>query len=180
MKTITLAQLTDKLRAIRGARPITITALTDARARKTGNPYAEVLKLARVNGIVNVDYSAAVERQQARDEQPVGFAARPHAWGDRVDETPLRAHRETGKLYLTIKPQRVVDKPVYFGRNPTSGALVSVPKATVEPFLPAKRSNAAAQGVEHEVFSRDYALSGIVSAVIDGETYRIRAERAAG
>lgn len=174
-KTISVGQLADILRSVVGAKPVTISALTDTRARKTGNPYAEVLKLTHVNGFVNVDYSASVERQQAKDEQPVGFAARPHAWGDRVSNTPLRAHRKTGKLYLTIQPRRILDKQVFFGRNPSSGALVSVPKTTIAQFLPEKRSAAPSQGVEHEVVTRDYALDNLTAITLNGQAYRIRA-----
>ncbi len=174
-KTISVGQVADLLRSVKGARAVTISALTDTRARKTGNPYAEVLKLTKVNGFVNVDYSASVERQQVKDGQPVGFEARPHAWGDRVENTPLRAHRKTGKLYLTIQPKRIVDKQTFFGRNPTSGALVSVPKAVIAPFLPEKRSAAPSQGVENEVVTRDYALDNLTSITINGQAYRVRA-----
>lgn len=170
--------MADLLRTVSGAKPVTISALTDTRARKTGNPYSEVLKLTHVNGFVNVDYSASVERQQTKDGQPVGFEARPHKWGDRVGNTPLRQHRENGKLYLTIQPKRILDKQVFFGRNPTSGALVSVPKSVIAPFLPEKRSAAPSQGVEHEVVTRDYSLENITAITLNGQAYRVRADGA--
>lgn len=173
-QTITVSQLADKLRAIKGARALSITALTDTRARKTGNPYAEVLKLCRVNGMVGVDYEGAVERQQAKDNQPVGFAVRPHPWGDKVCSA-MRQHRVNGKLYLTIKPERVLDKPVFFARGKESGALVSVKKENVQAFLPVKRDAAPAQGTLNEVLTRDYALSSITAITLDGQTYRVRA-----
>ncbi len=174
-KTISQSQLADMLRSVKGARALTISALTDTRARKTGNPYSEVLKLTKINGFVGVDYGASVERQQAKDGQPVGFEAKQHPWGDKVEGTPLRAHRKTGKLYLTLQPKKVIDRQTFFGRNPASGVLVQIPKATIAAFLPEKRSAAPSQGVEHEVLTRDYALDNITAISLNGETYRVRA-----
>lgn len=176
MTTLTPTELGEALRAIKGARALTITALTDTRARKTGNPWSEILKLSRVNGMTGVHYAAAVERRQALEHQPVGFEAR-EPWYERVCGT-LGQHLKTGELYLLIKPERVLDRPTYFGRNPNSGVLVQVPKAAVEPFLPVHRSAAPAQGTLTEVPWRTYALRNIVSAVLDGTLYRIRAPRA--
>ncbi len=171
--TISVSQMADLLKQIKGARPLTISALTDTRARKTGNPYAEVLKLTHINGFVGVDYAASVERQQTKDGQPVGFEAKRHAWGDKVCSA-LRQHRTNGKLYLTMQPRKVLDKQVFFGRNPSSGALVQVPKARIASFLPEKRSAAPSQGVEHEVITRDYSLDNITAITLDGQAYRVR------
>ncbi len=172
-KTISQSQLADILRAVKGACPITITALTDAKARKTGNPYSEVLKLARVNGMTGVDYTAAVERQQEREGKEVGFEARK-PWYTRVCGT-LGEHDKTKELYLLLKPNRTIDKPVFFGRN-AEGVLIQVPKAKVAPFLPPYRSAAPSQGVDKEIAWRTYGLAGISQISIGGERYWVRAD----
>lgn len=170
-KTISVSALADILRAVKGACPVTITALTDAKARKTGNPYSEVLKLARVNGMTGVDYAAAVERQQEREGKEVGFEARA-PWYDRECGT-LGKHKKTGELYLLLKPNRTIDRPTYFGRN-GAGVLIQVPKTKIADFLPPYRSAAPSQGVDKEIPWRTYGLAGISQIAIGGQRYRVR------
>lgn len=177
-KTISVGELADILRAVKGACPITITALTDADARKRDietktrpNPYSEVLKLARVNGMTGVDYAAAVERQQEHEGAPVGFEARK-PWYTRTHPA-LGQHDKTKALYLLLKPNRTIDRPTYFGRN-EAGVLIQVPKARIEAFLPTYRSAAPSQGVEKEIPWRTYGLDGISQIAIGGQRYRVR------
>lgn len=170
MKTINQFQLAEILRNVKGAKPITISALVDAKARKTGNPFREILKFSRVNGFTGANYEASVNRQQGREGSVPAFEARERSWGERV--APALVVNK-GKLYLVIQPQKTA-QPVFFGRN-DQGVLMQVRKSVIEKFLPAKRSSAEAQGVSKEIVYRNYSLENITSLSIDGEKYRIRA-----
>ena len=171
VKTINQSQLADILRSVKGATPLTISALVDARARKTGNPFREVLKLSKVNGMCGCSYEKSVNRQQNREGTIPAFEARERSWGERI--SPALVEGKEGKLYLAIQPQRTA-QPVYFGRN-DKGVLIQVKKEVVAPFLPEKRSSAEAQGVDKEIVYRNYSLSSITALSIGGEKYRVRA-----
>ena len=169
MKTINQSQLADILRSVKGAAPITISALVDARARKTGNPFKEVLKLSKVNGMTGANYEASVNRQHDREGTTPAFEARERSWGERISSALVE---NKGKLYLAIQPQRTA-QPVYFGRN-DKGVLMQVKKEAVAPFLPEKKSSAEAQGVDKEIVYRNYSLTSITALSIGGEKYRVR------
>lgn len=173
--TITRAELRAKLQALKGATFVTISALVDARARKTGNPYAQVLKLSRVNGVVGADYEASVNRQLGREgKDHIVFESQGRSWGERVSSAlVLKADKESGqdKAYLAIQPQHT-RAPIYFGRQ-ASGLLRQVAKETIAPFLPAHKPSAI-QGTDKEVVYRNYGLDGIASISMNGQTYRIR------
>ncbi len=171
MKTISQTQLRDILAAKRGASFVTISALTDARARKTGNPFLAILKLSKVNGTINANYENSVNRQLAREgKEQLTFTAKPRAWGQRIEGTPLVEHK--GKYYLSILP-RHARKPFFFGKT-AEGFLKQVAKSAIESFLPPVRSSAEAQGVDKEVVTRDFSLESIGAIAIDGEQFRVR------
>ena len=149
--------------------PITISALVDARAKKTGNPFSEVLKLSKVNGFTGANYEASVNRQQDREGSVPAFEARERSWGTRISPALVE---NKGKLFLAIQPQKT-EKPVYFGRT-IAGVLMQVRKEAIQSFLPAKHSSAEAQGVEKEIVYRNYSLENITSISINGEKYRVR------
>lgn len=183
-KTVTVAQLATILGAVSGATPFSATTLTDAKAKKTANPYGTIRKLTRINGFTGTIYENAVNRQMAREgnaDSVPAFEAQPRAWGVRVAPA-LVSHKDAfylpAQLNPTLKP-----KPLYLVEkapspsNPTAPVrLVAVPKDRIAPWLPADRSTevAAAQGLERPVTYRDYALSSIVSLSLNGTRYRVR------
>lgn len=175
MPTITRAELAEKLRTIKGATPLTISALvkvkTNKKDRVTGqvNPFTEVLKLSRVNGMTAADYEAAVNRQREREGSIPAFEAKERQWGIRVAPALVE---HNGAFYLPIHP-RSARTPIYFGRLP-SGVLIQVAKEKVEPYLPPKRDAGDGQDLVRGVEYRNYGLAGIASATMQGETWRVR------
>ncbi len=176
MKTVSLHTLRDLLANVRGATPISLLTVTDARLKVKGNPYAplgSVYKVCRVNAMANTDHESAVNRQQVREHTEPGFQAGERSWGTR--HGCLVEHK--GEYYLPVQI-RHVSRPIYVA--PTMRGinvrLVPVAKEVIAPFLPPDRreQEAARQGVEAPVVRRDYKLSSIVAASIGGQRYRVR------
>lgn len=169
-KTITLTELTSLLSSITHAAPIGFSALVDARARKTANPYGQIRKLSKVTAFTGMDYAASVQRQQVREGQEATFEASERSWG--VYHSPaLVRHETTGELYLRAKVQATA-KPIYLYRA-SSGLLTTIDKSKVAPYLPAPRK-AVNQGVANDVIYRNYALANLTSIQFNGCRYRIR------
>lgn len=174
MKTITISQseFADILRGVKGATPITISAFTEVKARKTNNPFSQVMKLARINGMTGANHEASINRQREREGSVPAFEGRERTWGTRT----MPALVEKGDdLYLPIQLNPVIKrKETFFGRD-DKGVMIQVRKEAVAPFLPTERSPALTQGVERPVEYRNYLLSNVVAATINKQYYRIRA-----
>lgn len=175
MKTITRAQLRERLAAVKGATFISISALVSARANKKSredqspNPFSEVLKLSKVNGTIGADYEASVNRQLGREgKDHITFEAQARKWGERVSPALVE---KAGKTYLALQVNHT-RKPVYFGRD-ASGMLRQVSKTQLTPFLPPE-SHAMNQGTDKEIVYRNYGLEGIAAISIGGEQFRVR------
>lgn len=171
-QTITRAQLREKLSAIKGATFVTISALTDARARKTGNPFDAVLKLSRVNGVVGMSYENSVNRQLAREgKDQLTFKAKERSWGEHETAALIVKDGPEGqKAYLAIQP-RNTRRLALFGQ--TAKGLRQVSEETVKPFLPAYRPPTN-QGTDKPVEHRTYALESIAAITMGGESFRVR------
>jgi len=173
MKIVTEKQLKEVLKGIKGARAITIVAHTDARCRKTGNPFAmPITKRSHVNGMINWIYANSVNNQRCREDQPIGadgevehFEAQPRRWGVRLKGLPFVEHEVTKALYLELKVQRSVDTPQYFDAN---GKALTAEQ--VAPFLP-KRRKSNTQKVDRDIILRDYGLDKIEAVTVNGEDY---------
>lgn len=163
--TITRDELAHRLADQRGTTFGTLTTRTDARARKTGNPFGTIYKTARVNVVLGHDYESSVNLQRDREGVADSFKAQGRAWGQHVKGCIVE-HK--GKLYLRCKVQRSISRHY----EDADGNLLD-PEA-IKPFLPAKRS-APQQGIAREVVERSYSLASILSIAIDGQVYRIEA-----
>ena len=169
MKTINQQQLAEILFGVTHAMPIGFTALIDARARKTGNPFVEVVKLSRVSAFTGFDFESAVQRRQVKEGQEATFQASERQWGQRI--APALVENK-GKLYLVAKIERTA-KPVYLARKTADSLLLTVAKSLVAPFLPVS-APAVNQGVDREVIYRNYALESIAAISLNGSRYRVR------
>ena len=167
MKNLDLNQLADLLRSVTHAQPIAFSALVDARARKTGNPFGSVSKLSRVQAFTGFDYEASVNRQLGREEQAQDFQAQARSWGERIGPALVA---KDGELYLVAKVERTA-KPVYLVK--TKLGLMPVAKEVVAPWLPVSKP-ASNQGTEKEIVYRNYSLRNLLSLSMGGERYRIR------
>lgn len=173
--TMTRDDLVSALRDRRGAFFVTLTAETDPRMRKTGNPYVGAVKRSVVNGLLNWIYGNAVNNQRVRENQPLDaagevehFTPEPRKWGTRIIRadgtvTPLVEHK--GRFYLELKVERSL------GYEYRLGGTVIDP-AVVEPFLP-ERTEGARQEVDRPVILRDYSIESIQQIVLDGVVYEI-------
>jgi len=149
----------------RGARPATIVAVTDARLKKTGNPFGEVFKVARVNVMVNWQYTRAVNRQREREGSEPDFISDARSWGTRLAGLPFVTYE--GRVYLECKVEKSL------GHTYVTDEGEELAFDQVEPFLPKRHSNAEHQGVAKEIILRDYGIHTIQQISFDGATYAI-------
>lgn len=171
-QTINQAQLAEILGNVKGATPITISALVSARARKTGNPYKDVLKLSKVNGMTGANYEASVNRQQMREGHAATFEVKARSWGERIGPALVKGTKEDPeKLFAVIQIQSSAE-PIYFGQQ-SSGRLLHVAKSKIADFLP-EHTRTGNQGTEKEIVYRNYALENIAALSIGGKKYRVR------
>lgn len=162
MKALTIDSLVDLLASVKGATFATLITETDARLKKTGNPFGDVRKVSRVNVCLGFQYENAVNRQRVREGNEADFQAAPRQWGERKPGTMLVEHKD--KLYLETKVEHSLGY-TFFDAN---GNELSAEQ--VEPFLPT-RSESSRQDTDKEILVRDYALESIRSLAIGGETY---------
>lgn len=163
MKLIQQDELRHLLAGIRGATFATLVTKTNARLRKTGNPFGDVSKISRVNVTLGFQYEAAVNRQRVREGAEADFEAMPRQWGERIPGTVLVTHK--GKCYLETKVERTFDTKYFTAEGKELSA------DDVRPFLPPKGESR--QECEKEIIVRDYALDSIWSLVMKGETYMV-------
>ncbi len=162
---LTADELLAELAVNTGTRIVTITTRTDPRLRKTGNPYAgNVVKVQALNGVLNYDYEAAVNRQRGREEKAGDFQACSRQWGERIPGTPIVEHK--GKTYLSVKVERCL-----WRRFETIDTAELIDPAELDPFMPAKAGSR--QGIDREVIERTIAIDSIVSIRMNGQTYRL-------
>lgn len=150
------------LMGIRGASFATVTTRTDARLKKTGNPFGHVEKVSRVNVTIGFQYAGSVNRQRVRENETPDFVAMPRQWGERSKHTPLLIEHK-GKLYLEIKVERSLSH-AYFAAD---GRMLT--DAEVEPFLPVRGQSR--QEVAKEILVRDYAIDSIIGIAFQGQEY---------
>lgn len=177
-REVTAEELKGLLLSRKGANFVSFESETDARLRKTGNPFGEVRKTSKVNGVINWEYAGAVNRQREREGRPVGddgevelFEPKPRKWGTRIKGTPFVENN--GKLYVEVKVERTLAAPTY--RDADGHELTA---EQVAPFMP-KRKKSSRQGVDKEVVLRDYSLGNIRRIKVNGEAFVVR-ERKAG
>lgn len=162
MNIISRERLLLMLSEIRGASFATITTRTDARLKKTGNPFGHVEKISRVNVTLGFQYAGSVNRQRIREDETPNFVAMPRQWGDRSPVSPLLIEHK-GKLYLETKVERSISHKY----RTLSGRVLS--DEEVRPFLPSR--GASRQGTEKEILVRDYALDSIVGISFKGQDF---------
>lgn len=164
--------LADLLLDVRGAKIVTLETRTEPRllakhpASGLPNPFkGDVVKIGRVNGVINWRYGNSVNRQRVREGLAPDFVAIPRKWGVRVPGTPRVEHEE--RTYLEIKVERFMEHRY----ESLDGRELNF--ASVEAYLPSR--SAGRQGVTREVVLRDYDLASIVTMRLDGMIYLVRA-----
>lgn len=167
MKTVSVSQLVSVLRAIGHACPIGFSAMTDARPRKTGNPFVGIAKLSKVSAFTGADWEASVNRQLAREDKAPTFEQSERQWGVRVSPALIE---KDGSFYLVAQVQHA--RTTYLAKRASGQSWQIVNKDTVRAFLPPSRP--AAVGTDKGLFYRNYSLANLARVTVRGETYRIR------
>lgn len=169
---ISIQQLQAMLAVKKGARIVTLTTITHPELKKTApKELRDVVKISRINGIVNFNYANAVNRQRYREGKEADFTPKKRTWGTRLDGLPFVSHiNKEGqhKLYLEVKVERVISSEYHTN----DGLLLEKYKLT--PFLKKKESNADYQGLDKEVVMRDFDINNIATVTIDGQSYVLR------
>jgi hypothetical protein len=140
---------------------IGLTILTDARLKKTGNPYGKVLKKTRLLANIGFHYSNSLENQAKRENKNIDFQVQPRRWGIRLPKSALVEHN--GNHYLECKVEKTFEVN-YFLEN---GAPIE--KSAIEEFLPKKRESSTQEELTKKVILRDVKLENILSMRIQGE-----------
>ena len=167
------SQLVEILSNQKGAAPVTLSAMTDTKARKTGNPYKAIYKFAVVNGMIGVNYENAVNRQQVREGAVEGtFEAQSRQWGEQINKSLVV---NGDKYYISIvNPKSCKAKPRYYGQR-TDGSLVRISSEIAKQFIP-EHKKATNQGTDKEIVFRNYSLGNVRTVAIGGKKYRIARE----
>ncbi len=177
MPTINRAKLLALLLEVRGAQPISFTALTSVKVPKDA---PVIKKLSRVNAFLS-SYENAVNRErvrEGRDEEL--FVAKPRKWGHHISAHVIAHTTKDGALKHYLSAQILKARPpIYLVETAPFQAgkrkrLIGVPKEQIEQWLPPKVSQAEAQGIEKEIIHRDYDLSSISSASFGGKIYHLK------
>lgn len=168
---VTEADLIALLSGYRGAKILALTTETDARLKKTGNPYDGVVKVSRINVMVNFHYDSGVLRQLAAEGKSADDFKRGESWHVPVltEEgflTPFCQNPKTGELYLRV---RVLGRGEtrYF----TKGGQ-ELTHADVEAWLP-KESGYKNQGCESVLEFKVYKLASVLEVGVDGRNYAV-------
>jgi len=140
---------------------IGLTILTDARLKKTGNPYGKVLKKTRLLANIGFHYSNSLENQAKRENKNIDFQVQPRRWGIRLPKSALVEYN--GNYYLECKVEKTFEVN-YFLEN---GAPIE--KSAIEEFLPKKRESSTQEELTKKVILRDVKLENILSMRIQGE-----------
>jgi hypothetical protein len=176
MKTITPAELVEKIKAINGNVFVTLETITDAKAKKTGNPFGTILKQSIAHVAIGHNYQNAVNAQGKREENENAgeFVAQPLPWGEWLVPNRLIGHK--GEIYVRTQtnPSVRFGRPAKVQYRDTEGKFLS--REAVKPHLPVKAESArqAAFGNEGKIEVRTLKLSSIRRIRIAGETLTVK------
>tara|TARA_Y100000310_G_scaffold148347_1_gene147588 strand:+ start:2219 stop:2752 length:534 start_codon:yes stop_codon:yes gene_type:complete len=144
-----------------------LQTLTDARAKKTDNPFKDKIVLKESQLLVNVGfhYSNSLVNQAKRENVSTEFDVQPRKWGIRLPNSPLVEHK--GNLYLEAKVEKV------YSTRFTDIDGNELDKQDVLPFLPKKRESATQDRLEKKIYLRDFKLASIKKFAFDGKIYLV-------
>lgn len=175
MKKITHKELADLLASKPGAMPVGIDAETDAKARKTGNPYGAIRKRVRAVGFVGADYVTGLVREGARQGiDASGFEGDSLPWGEWLTVGKVIVHKGAFYLRTQTTPGQRNRQPAkvlaYLGENGETLA-----KELVAPFLPRETVSAKQVAIgfdaEKQVKVRTYAFASLRKVRVAGQSF---------
>lgn len=174
MKTISQNQLLEIIRDSKGALIVGLLTLTDAKARKTNNPFGQIFKQVRSVGFVGADYQKAVERESGRQlTNSNDFQSESLPWGEWLILNKVIIHK--GEFYLrtqTTPNQRRKQAAKVLNYRDAGGKFLSF--ESIKNFLPPVYESAKQQdeaGLDKTVWVRTYKFSSIQKIRINGQTF---------
>jgi hypothetical protein len=162
MKKITKDELREIINGVKGTTFVSIDMESEARMRKTGNPYVGATKVVTLSGAIGYDYTSSVNRQLDREGKETNFVAQPRAWGKW--ENNWIEHK--GFYYLPVKVQGASD-PIF----KYNGAVLE--KSTLEPFLQESHKPHTQEALEKEVVVRDVKIDNIRKIRVLGDEFEV-------
>ena len=155
---------------LRGAGFVTIQTQTEPDLTAEGKAlFGKVVKLARVNGVINWQYQKAVNRQREREGKTPDFKALERKWGKRLNGLPFVVHyaapRRKGdafepRMYLEMKVEKSLGHEYYDEQGHW------LPKDKVAEYL--RPNGKSRQEVDKEIVLRDYNVQNITGMKING------------
>ena len=153
---------------IKGARIVVITTKT-VPAMIGGSPFTDCFKISHIQGIINFDYAASVNRQRVKEGKVADFKPVERKWGTKLPKLPFVTHDKDGavKLYLQIR----VDKSLDHWYEDAAGNRLDT--EAVEKWLRPK--SPSRQGVDKETILRTYDMANIlaIKGIESGTTHVI-------
>ena len=122
------------------------------------NPYLGATCRKFTNGIINLDYENAVNRQQVREGTEPEFKAKERKWGKHITRAVIE-HKD--KYYVQIRENKTYGHEYSLNGEPIAYSLL-------KPFITPKKKvvvEESHQGVEDEIKVRDVKLDGSVKAI---------------
>lgn len=166
MKTFTkpsTQSIIDLLINFNGHSFIGLTTLTDARAKKTGNPYGKILKKTKLLANIGFHYKNSLNNQAKREGKEIDFDIKPRRWGVRMENTPLVKHND--KYYLEYKAENVQSVEYYTEQGE------ELTKEQVQEFLPKKSTSSTQKELTKKIILRDVAIENILSLRISQKVF---------
>jgi hypothetical protein len=146
-----------------------IVQFTDAKLKKTNNPFLGVRKLSILSVLFNSDYEKGVLKQLDKEEKE------PTEYKKGVNTMPIEFginNRIIGKFEgKNVLQYRPFENSYPRSKFLTSGAKL-IDKHRIEAFLPTV-SKAQNQGTEKEILWRKLYLSNLVKITVNSITYKI-------
>jgi len=178
-QTINRAKATiyDTFIGIIGAKIMNIEILTDARLKKTNNPFAmPVMKFNNINGMVNFHYDNNVKAQLEREGKSIESFNQGESWHEAVldDEgrlTPFCKHKRTGEYYLRFRRLTTIGEPFYVDNQGNT-----LTKEQIQDFIPVKNSYGN-QGTEKKIEIMVIKFENILSVTIDSVKHEFTAKK---
>ena len=174
MKSISHKQLYNLIANTKGAAIVGIVALTDAKARKTNNPFGTIFKQIRTVAFVGADYENSVNREMSRQDTDGVFKTETLPWGQWEILNKIISHN--GEFYLRTQStpgQRRIQAAKVLSYRDELGKFVSYEQ--IKQFLPEARESTKQQaaGLNKTIWVRTYKFSSIQRIRINGETYKM-------
>ena len=176
MKTLNETQLVELLANNKGAMIVGLVTLTDARARKTNNPYGKIYKQVVSTALVGADYEVAVLNEGLRQtDNLIDFKSGKLPYGTWIIPNKVLLAESGLQLRTTNTPnQRKRKQAKVIGWFAENGTRLNY--ADIKQFLPEKRESAKQQesGLNETVFVRNYKFASILKIRYAGVTYRVK------